>query len=182
MTALEEVDLPRTVISPDTAADATDAMQQVVKYGTAAGTSLPGGRPIAGKTGTNNENKEAWFVGYTPQLSAAVGMYKEIPQTDPKTKKVIKDANGHPLRKEVSLGNIQGADTPTEIWRDFMAIAMAGKPVEPFPAPAFAGQAHDLAQKPAPKPTGDPLGEDDDPFGNDDPSEDQFRRSPDVAF
>jgi membrane peptidoglycan carboxypeptidase len=167
---IAEVGQPKTVIGPDTAADATYAMQQVVRNGTARGTSLPGGRPIAGKTGTNNENKEAWFVGYTPQLSAAVGMYKEVPQINPKTKKVMKDANGYPLPKEVSLGNIQGADMPTKIWRDFMTIAMADKPVEQFPAPAFAGQRHDLVQKPAPKPTDDPLDGNDDGLGNEDPA------------
>jgi membrane peptidoglycan carboxypeptidase len=155
-TVMKETGRSRTVISPDTAADATYAMQQVVKYGTARGTALPGGHPIAGKTGTNNENKEAWFVGYTPRLSSAVGMYKEVPRIDPKTRKVVKDANGHALRKEVSLGDIQGAGTPTRIWRDFMAIAMANKPVEPFPAPVFGGRPHDLVRKPAPKPTRDP--------------------------
>ncbi|MEV4171204.1 transglycosylase domain-containing protein [Nonomuraea sp. NPDC049709] len=167
ISVVKEAGRPRTVISPDTAADATYAMQQVVKYGTARGTSLPGGRPIAGKTGTNNENKEAWFAGYTPQLSAAVGMYKEIPQTDPKTRKVIKDANGYALQKEVSLGNIQGAGTPTKIWRDFMTIAMADKPVEPFPAPAFGGDTHDLVQKPTPKPTQDPSDDGGDDVGGD---------------
>ncbi|MGV9384010.1 transglycosylase domain-containing protein [Nonomuraea sp. NPDC003707] len=174
MTVMEEAGVPKTVISPDSAADATYAMQQVVKSGTARGTSLPGGRPIAGKTGTNNENKEAWFVGYTPQLSAAVGMYKEVPRTDPKTKKVIKDANGYPLPKEVSLGNIQGAGTPTKIWRDFMTIAMDGKPVEPFPAPTFGGRQHDLVRKPTPKPTEEPSTDDDvgdDPFEDGDPLE-----------
>ncbi|TMR38596.1 penicillin-binding protein [Nonomuraea zeae] len=165
-TVLKETGQSKAVISPESAADATYAMQQVVKYGTARGTALPGGRPIAGKTGTNNENKEAWFVGYTPQLSSAVGMYKEIPQTNPKTGKVIRDANGYPLPKEVSLGNIQGAGTPTKIWRDFMTIAMDGKPVEPFPAPAFGGQTHDLVQKPAPKPTQDPSEGDDDVSGD----------------
>ncbi|WP_326822272.1 transglycosylase domain-containing protein [Streptosporangium sp. NBC_01756] len=167
LTVMEETGQPKTVISPDTAADATYAMQQVVKYGTAAGTSLPDGRPIAGKTGTNNENKEAWFVGYAPQLSAAVGMYKEVPQIDPKTRKVIRDANGYSLLKEVSLGNIEGAGTPTKIWRDFMTIAMAGKPIEPFPAPVFGGQAHDLVQKPAPKPTRDPFEDNDDDVSSD---------------
>ncbi|MEV4088625.1 transglycosylase domain-containing protein, partial [Nonomuraea fuscirosea] len=162
-TVLQEAGKPATVISPDTAADATYAMQQVVKNGTAAGTALPGGRPIAGKTGTNNENKEAWFVGYAPQLSAAVGMYKEVPQRNPKTKKILKDANGYPLPKEVSLGNIQGAGTPTKIWRDFMTLAMEGKPVEPFPAPAFAGEPHNLVNKPEPKPTKEP----DEPGGDD---------------
>ncbi|MFG6196992.1 transglycosylase domain-containing protein [Nonomuraea sp. JJY05] len=184
MTVMEEVGVPKTVISPDSAADATYAMQQVVKYGTAAGTSLPGGRPIAGKTGTNNENKEAWFVGYTPQLSAAVGMYKEIPRTDPKTKKVMKDANGHPLPREVSLGNIQGAGTPTKVWREFMTIAMDGKPVEQFPAPTFGGRQHDLVRKPTPKPTQDPSAEDpstDDPSTDDDVSDDPFDNGDDVT-
>ncbi|MEV0390478.1 transglycosylase domain-containing protein [Nonomuraea sp. NPDC050643] len=167
VTVMKEAGQPRTVITADTAADATYAMQQVVKYGTAAGTALPGGRPIAGKTGTNNENKEAWFVGYAPQLSAAVGMYKEIPQIDPKTKKVVRDANGYPLPKEVSLGNIQGAGAPTKIWRDFMTIAMNGKPVEQFPAPTFGGQSHDLVQKPTPKPTQDPSESSDDDLGSD---------------
>ncbi|MDX3099237.1 transglycosylase domain-containing protein [Nonomuraea angiospora] len=174
MTVMQEAGVPKTVISSETAADATYAMQQVVKYGTAAGTTLPGGRPIAGKTGTNNENKEAWFVGYTPQLSAAVGMYKEVPQVDPKTKKVIKDANGYPLPKEVSLGNIQGAGTPTKIWRDFMTAAMDGKPVEQFPTPTFGGQQHDLVQKPTPKPTQEPSTDDDvseDPLEDDEPLE-----------
>ena len=167
VTVQRESILPKDAISPDTAADATYAMQQVVKYGTARGLVLPGGRPVAGKTGTNNENKDAWFVGFTPQMSTAVGMYKEVPQTDPKTKKVLKDANGYPLPREVSLGNIEGATTPTRIWRDFMAIAMENKPVEQFPAPAFAGQEHDLVQKPAPKPTKDPFDDNGDDVTND---------------
>jgi membrane peptidoglycan carboxypeptidase len=156
---LRESIAPKDVISPDSAADATYALQQVVKYGTARGTTLPGGRPIAGKTGTNDENKDAWFVGYTPQLVAAVGMYKEVPQIDPKTHKVMKDPNGFPLPKEVSLGNIEGATTPTAIWRDFMAAAMDGKPVIQFPKPPFAGERHDLVQKPEPTPTPDPFGD-----------------------
>ncbi|MEV5327483.1 transglycosylase domain-containing protein [Nonomuraea sp. NPDC052634] len=156
VTVMKEANPPKPVISPETAADATYAMQQVVTSGTARGTALPGGRPIAGKTGTNNENKEAWFVGYTPQLSSAVGMYKEVPQRNPKTGKILRDPNGYALQKEVSLGDIQGAGTPTKIWRDFMTVAMAGKPVEEFPPPSFAGQQHHLVSAPEPKPTKDP--------------------------
>ncbi|MET8867069.1 transglycosylase domain-containing protein [Nonomuraea sp. NPDC004580] len=158
-TVMKEIDPPKPVISPESAADATYAMQQVVRSGTARGTALPGGRPIAGKTGTNNENKEAWFVGYTPQLSTAVGMYKEVPQTNPKTGKVLRDPNGYVLQREVSLGSIEGAGTPTRVWRDFMAVAMTGKPVEQFPPPSFSGQEHDLVTAPDPKPTKDPSDE-----------------------
>ncbi|MEV5412080.1 transglycosylase domain-containing protein [Thermopolyspora sp. NPDC052614] len=146
------------VISPDTAADVTYALEQVVKSGTARGTVVPG-HEIAGKTGTNNENKEAWFVGYTAQLSAAVGMYKEVAQTDPKTGKVLRDPNGFPLPKEVPLPGIQGADTPTKIWKEFMIEAMKNRTPKPLPKPAFAGTQHDLVQRPEPKQEEDPSGE-----------------------
>ena len=54
-------------------------------------------RPAAGKTGTNNENKEAWFVGFTPQLSTAVGMYREECRT--KGGKVVKPDQLHLPRR-----------------------------------------------------------------------------------
>jgi membrane peptidoglycan carboxypeptidase len=140
----------QVVISPDTAADVTYALQQVVKSGTASGTTVLN-HQIAGKTGTNDENKEAWFVGYSAQMSAAVGMYKEVAQTDPKTGKVIRDANGFPLPKEVPLPGIQGAGTPTKIWRDFMIEAMKNRDPKPLPTPSFSGTQHDLVEKPEPE-------------------------------
>jgi len=151
------------VISPDTAADVTYALKEVVKSGTARGLTVPG-HEIAGKTGTNDDSKEAWFVGFSAHLSAAVGMYKEVPQRDPKTGKVLRDANGVPLPKEVPLpGGIAGADTPTSIWRDFMIAAMANKQPKPLPTPVFAGEEHNLVAKPEPKKTPEP----EDPFGED---------------
>ena len=58
-------------ISPQTAFLITSMMQDVVKYGTGwRAKSL--GRPVAGKTGTTNEYRDAWFVGYTPDLVAVV--------------------------------------------------------------------------------------------------------------
>ena len=53
-------------------------LQDVVKYG--SGTSVLGiDRPVAGKTGTTDDYKSALFIGYTPQLSTAVMMYREDP-------------------------------------------------------------------------------------------------------
>ncbi|GGM69345.1 hypothetical protein GCM10010106_14370 [Thermopolyspora flexuosa] len=155
--------IPATqVISPDTAADVTYALKEVVKSGTARGLTVPG-HEIAGKTGTNDDSKEAWFVGYSAHVSAAVGMYKEVPQTDPKTGKVLRDANGVPLPKEVPLpGGIAGGGTPSHIWRDFMIAAMANKEPKPLPTAVFAGEEHNLVAKPEPKPTPDP----EDPFGD----------------
>ena len=62
---------PTQAFSAGVAADATYAMQQVVAYGTGTRASL-GTRPVAGKTGTTQLNKDAWFVGFTPQLATAV--------------------------------------------------------------------------------------------------------------
>jgi membrane peptidoglycan carboxypeptidase len=139
---LEEDKQPTQVISAESAADATVALQAVVKDpgGTGRGAVLPD-RPVAGKTGTNDLNKEAWFVGFTPQLSTAVGMYRQ----DQKT-------NG-----EKPLGeSIQGATYPTRVWHAFMAEAMKGKEVMEFPPRANVGMDKNLAPKPAPKPTPTP--------------------------
>ena len=56
-------------------ADVTDAMTQVVENGTGVGAQALG-RPAAGKTGTTTNTEAVWFDGFTPQLSAAVGIYK----------------------------------------------------------------------------------------------------------
>lgn len=62
------------VLSEEVAYMMTDIMQDVVNYGTAHFVRSLGGYqgPAAGKTGTTNYNREAWFVGYTPELAAAV--------------------------------------------------------------------------------------------------------------
>ena len=59
------------------AIDATEAMTHVVTEGTGQG-ALALGRPAAGKTGTTTENKAVWFDGFTPQLTAAVGIYNDV--------------------------------------------------------------------------------------------------------
>ena len=60
------------VLTPQVARSETDALTEVLKDGTAAGVSI--GRPAAGKTGTTDSNQDAWFIGYTPQLTTAVWM------------------------------------------------------------------------------------------------------------
>jgi penicillin-binding protein 1A len=59
------------VISPDSAFLITSMMEDVVNYGTGWRAKALG-RPVAGKTGTTNEYKDAWFVGYTPEIVAGV--------------------------------------------------------------------------------------------------------------
>ncbi|MGW7481419.1 transglycosylase domain-containing protein [Nonomuraea muscovyensis] len=164
------------VISPEAAADATAALQAVVKQGTGTGAALYD-RPVAGKTGTNNNNKEAWFVGFTPQLSSAVGMFRQECRT--KTGKVVppkndicpvtrgkstryNDQNPYSTPYEVPLGTgFQGGSYSAAIWKTFMTEAMKGQKVEQFPERVDSGISEDLAPKPVPTPTAtkDPLDE-----------------------
>ncbi|MCA2184095.1 transglycosylase domain-containing protein [Nonomuraea cavernae] len=169
---------PVRVISEDAAADAVTALEAVVKQGTGRNAALYD-RPVAGKTGTNNENKEAWFVGFTPQLSTAVGMFRQecrtkagrvvqpvhdnCPVTRGKSKK-YNAQNPYSKPYEVPLGSgFQGATYPAAIWKSFMTEAMKGQKVEQFPPRADTGIAENLAPKPVPTPTAtkDPFPEQD---------------------
>jgi membrane peptidoglycan carboxypeptidase len=128
-----------TAFSAAVAADATYAMEQVVRSGTGRFASLPD-RPVAGKTGTTEKNKAAWFVGFTPQMSTAVAIF------DSKGKPMI--LNGTP---------VFGGTSSAKIFRAFMEPAMRGKPVEKFPTPQYTGSKKAFATpKPTPTPSRDP--------------------------
>ncbi|HPC00167.1 MAG TPA: PBP1A family penicillin-binding protein [Syntrophales bacterium] len=102
------------VIDPRIAFISTYIMQDVVESGT--GRRVRGiGRPVAGKTGTTNDVRDAWFIGFTPSLVAGVwvGFDQERPL-------------GH---QEV------GGRAAAPIWLYFMEKALAGTPVETFPVP-----------------------------------------------
>ncbi len=106
------------VLAPDQAARITYCLQQVVQGGTGADANF--GIPEAGKTGTTTGNIDAWFVGYTPKLTAAVWM-------------------GYPDRNR-SMDNVhgiqvQGGTLPTEIWRKFMQTVTANTDPGTFPDP-----------------------------------------------
>ncbi|MFC7327754.1 transglycosylase domain-containing protein [Marinactinospora rubrisoli] len=117
------------VISEGAAADVTHALRQVVTSGTGTGANLPDGRPVAGKTGTTDSSVAAWFVGYTPQLSTAVGIY---------------NGNNQPFVVP-GYGQLSGGSLPTTVWRSFMAAAMEGEEVESFPEPTFGGTTENFA-------------------------------------
>jgi membrane peptidoglycan carboxypeptidase len=108
--------------SAGVAADVAYAMQQVIKSGT--GTSAKIGRPAAGKTGTTSGNVSAWFTGYTPQLSAAVTMFRD---------------NNAPLAGIAGYSQIYGGTLPAKMWAAFMKAALAHQKVEQFPPPANVG-------------------------------------------
>ncbi len=111
------------VLEPGVADTLTTVLRQVIDgpdpYRTGLRASI--GRPAAGKTGTVNESKAAWFVGYTPQLAAAVWVGKPTPT--PMKRVTI---NGRYYRQ------VYGGDIPAAIWRQAMAQALEGVPAESF--------------------------------------------------
>ncbi|MGW2332035.1 transglycosylase domain-containing protein [Streptomyces sp. NPDC001700] len=102
----------------------TDVLKNVIQRGT--GTSAKIGRPAAGKTGTTDQNKSAWFAGYTPQLSTSIGMWR----VDDRAKRQVFRS----MRGVGGQETIHGASYPAEIWADYMREAMAGQPAKDFPA------------------------------------------------
>ena len=123
----------KQAFSSDVVADVDAALQAVVKQGT--GTKAQAvGRPVAGKTGTTTNNLSAWFVGYVPQLSVAVDMFK--PSADNKTLEPLYGTGG--------LSQVTGNSFPLSIWTSFMTTAVKGTPVVPFPKAANLGAPTEL--------------------------------------
>ncbi|WP_273217098.1 penicillin-binding protein 1A [Hyphomicrobium zavarzinii] len=112
-----EPDIPddrKQIVDPHTAYQMTSIMEGVIQRGTA--TSLKAlNRPLAGKTGTTNEEKDAWFVGYTPDLVVGVFVGFDTPR---------------PMGK----GNTGGHVT-APIFGNFMKAALADQPAVPFRIP-----------------------------------------------
>jgi penicillin-binding protein 1A len=106
-------------ISEGTAAVVTRILEQNVQYGT--GTRAAFGRPAAGKTGTNEDHKDAWFAGYTPNLASVVWVGY--------TRGEIPMENVHGI-------SVSGGSFPAEIWRLFMEPALDRTEPEAFPEPS----------------------------------------------
>ncbi|MFF8635076.1 transglycosylase domain-containing protein [Streptomyces pilosus] len=120
----------------------TDMLENVIENGTAQHAKELG-RAAAGKTGTTDENKSAWFVGYTKQLSTSVAMFRE----DPKSHKLL-SMNG-----TAGKDSIHGGDIPTEVWTEFMKVALKGEPDPGFPEAEKIGEIADGLGAPTPTPT-----------------------------
>jgi penicillin-binding protein 1A len=101
------------IIDPQTAYQIVSMLQGVVQRGTGR-SILAVGKPLAGKTGTSNEAKDVWFVGFSPDLACGVYVGFDNPRT---------------------LGRYeQGATVAAPVFRDFMTGALADQPPTPFRA------------------------------------------------
>ncbi|MFJ3905175.1 transglycosylase domain-containing protein [Streptomyces sp. NPDC090025] len=119
---------PKRVFSTAVASNVTDVLKDVVKKGTGRKAALDD-RESAGKTGTTDGNNSAWFVGYTPQLSTAIDMYRF---SDDETQK------GRKFESMFGTGaqpKIHGSSFPSQIWHDYMTDALTGTDPKDFPNP-----------------------------------------------
>ena len=96
----------------DVARQVTAALTEVVRAGTAINAQI--GRPAAGKTGTTQHHHDAWFVGYTPELVAAV--WVGFPQ------------GLVPMEPPATPFSVTGGSWPAEIWAALMPVALADRP------------------------------------------------------
>ncbi|NJC04838.1 penicillin-binding protein 1A [Sphingomonas kaistensis] len=99
----------RTLVAPWVAAGMTDLLQTAVMSGTGRAAQI--GRPVAGKTGTTQSNRDGWFIGFSSGITAGVWMGRD----DSK-----------------AISGLQGGTAPARAFRDFMVRAVANRPVEQF--------------------------------------------------
>jgi penicillin-binding protein 1A len=102
---------PGQVISAENVALMNEMLQGVVNHGTGRAARLP--RPVAGKTGTTQDYRDAWFIGYTANLVAGVWFGND---------------DNTPMRR------VTGGTLPAAAWHSFMLAATGKLPVEPLPS------------------------------------------------
>jgi penicillin-binding protein 1A len=109
----------KRVIDANIARTVTSVLRKVVEGGTGT-KARQRDRVVAGKTGTSQEWRDAWFVGYTRELTTAVWM-----------------GNPHKQDPMKNVGGIRvtGGSYPASVWGAYMAEAMKGVPASSFPAP-----------------------------------------------
>lgn len=112
----------------DVTTAATYAMTKVVEDGS-GDTAQELGRPVAGKTGTSNEARSAWFAGFVPQLTTVVGL-RQYETLDLEAGKL---AGQDKIDGFGEWDQITGGSWPVRAWTDFMQVATEGMEEETFP-------------------------------------------------
>jgi penicillin-binding protein 1A len=99
------------VVAPELTGTMNQMLSAVIGHGTGKGAALP--RPAAGKTGTTQDYRDAWFIGYTADLVAGVWLGND---------------DNAPMNK------VTGSSLPAQTWRRFMLTATQAMPVRPLPS------------------------------------------------
>lgn len=128
----------KRAIPKEIAVAATDVLEGVITKGTARRAAI--GRPAAGKTGTSQDYRDVWFVGYTPQMVTSVWV-------------------GYPKERAIYVNGVHafGGTVAAPIWADYMKRALKGKKVLQFPtakSPEYAPSKFKIARSKPPKLSG----------------------------
>jgi penicillin-binding protein 1A len=109
---------PGQVVAPEFVGMMNDMLAGVIAHGTGRAATLP--RPAAGKTGTTQDYRDAWFIGYTADLVAGVWLGND---------------------NDMPMNRMTGGSLPAVAWRRFMLAATRGMPVRPLPGPPSGSAA-----------------------------------------
>ena len=111
-----------SIPDPGAAAAVRKTLELAAQYGTGTRAALDD-RPIAGKTGTHQGFREAWFIGFIPQYTSSVWIgfaEEQLPLTDV-------EINGEVIK------NVSGGRVPAPMWKEFMTKVVEGLPVMEWP-------------------------------------------------
>ncbi|WP_326596845.1 transglycosylase domain-containing protein [Streptomyces sp. NBC_01803] len=121
----EEIELPEPgtdrAVSREAADGTTAILRSVVREGTGTA-AQSAGRPAAGKTGTAEQDRAAWFAGYTPELATVVAVFGQDPETGEQRE----------LYGAAGQERVSGGGFPARIWGQYTAAALAGEPTREF--------------------------------------------------
>jgi penicillin-binding protein 1A len=104
---------PGQVVPPDEVGLMNEMLAGVIGHGTGKAAALP--RPAAGKTGTTQDYRDAWFIGYTADLVAGVWLGND---------------------DNTAMEKVTGGSLPAPVWKGFMLAATQGMPIRPLPGGA----------------------------------------------
>ncbi|MDI5966805.1 transglycosylase domain-containing protein [Streptantibioticus silvisoli] len=137
---------PQRAISREAADTTTAMLEDVVDAPDGTGTAAQDAdRPAAGKTGTAEDDKAAWFAGYTPDLVTVVAVMGQDSTT----------GRQEPLYGATGLGRVNGGGYPARIWADYTAAALGDRPSQDFDLDMMPGADDGY----------------DEPWGGDDPTD-----------
>ncbi|MEU6016767.1 transglycosylase domain-containing protein [Streptomyces sp. NPDC047515] len=140
----------KQAVSREAADTTTSILQSVVENGSGAA-AQGSGRPAAGKTGTAEDDKAAWFAGYTPDLTTVIAVMGQDPGTGVQK----------PLYGALGLARVNGGDAPTRTWAQYTEAALRGTVVQDFDLNLESGAeetATPTEQSSSPGSTGTPSG------------------------
>ncbi|MFH8595507.1 transglycosylase domain-containing protein [Streptomyces rimosus] len=140
----ETVELPdrgeKTAVPRNAADTTTSILRSVIESpGGTGAEARAAGRPAAGKTGTAEEDRAAWFAGYTPELATVVAVLGQDPDSGAQK----------PLYGAAGLARINGGGFPARIWAQYTADALEGKPVKDFDLDLEEGADQPPSQEPS---------------------------------